>query len=185
MKHTLALLLTLGLPATAGAADIQLRYIGQQTVPTGTLFEGVEFGVLERSLAVGGQQVSVRGLAAEYRDLFLPLLGEHLAQNLAVAVAALEMFLGGGVRPLDEELLREGLSQVTSPGRLEVLRTAPTLIVDAAHNPDGVRATARAVQEAFGFTRLSLVVGKTIDTTRRTCSRLSRLSLASAIMLAP
>ena len=91
--------------------------------------------------------------------LFLPLLGEHQAQNLAVAVAALEMFLGGGERPLDEELLREGLSQVTSPGRLEVLRTAPTLIVDAAHNPDGVRATARAVQEAFGFTRLSLVVG--------------------------
>ncbi len=113
----------------------------------------------ERSLAVGGQQVSVRGLAAEYRDLFLPLLGEHQAQNLAVAVAALEMFLGGGDRPLDEELLREGLSQVTSPGRLEVLRTRPTLIVDAAHNPDGVRAAARAVQEAFGFTRLSLVVG--------------------------
>ena len=131
----------------ARAADVPFR------------FEGVEFGVLERSLAVGGQQVSVRGLAAEYRDLFLPLLGEHQAQNLAVAVAALEMFLGGGVRPLDEELLREGLSQVTSPGRLEVLRTAPTLIVDAAHNPDGVRATARAVQEAFGFTRLSLVVG--------------------------
>ena len=131
----------------ARAADVPFR------------FEGVEFGVLERSLAVGGQQVSVRGLAAEYRDLFLPLLGEHQAQNLAVAVAALEMFLGGGERPLDEELLREGLSQVTSPGRLEVLRTAPTLIVDAAHNPDGVRATARAVQEAFGFTRLSLVVG--------------------------
>ncbi|MCV7566112.1 Mur ligase family protein [Micrococcus luteus] len=131
----------------ARAADVPFR------------FEGVEFGVLERSLAVGGQQVSVRGLAAEYRDLFLPLHGEHQAQNLAVAVAALEMFLGGGDRPLDEELLREGLAQVASPGRLEVLRTAPTLIVDAAHNPDGVRATARAVQEAFGFTRLALVVG--------------------------
>ena len=73
----------------ARAADVPFR------------FEGVEFGVLERSLAVGGQQVSVRGLAAEYRDLFLPLLGEHQAQNLAVAVAALEMFLGGGERPLE------------------------------------------------------------------------------------
>lgn len=122
-------------------------------------FEGVEFGVLERRLAVGGQQVSVRGLAAEYRDLTLPLHGEHQAQNLAVAVAALEAFLGGGERPLDEDLLREGLAQVTSPGRLEVLRTAPTVIVDAAHNPGGIRATARAVQEAFGFTRLVLVVG--------------------------
>ena len=121
--------------------------------------EGVEFGVVERALAVGGQQVAVRGLAGEYPDLFLPLLGEHQAQNLALAVAALEAFLGGGERPLDEELLREGLAQVTSPGRLEVLRTAPTVIVDAAHNPDGVRATVRAVQESFGFTRLVLVVG--------------------------
>ncbi|MDY6055132.1 bifunctional folylpolyglutamate synthase/dihydrofolate synthase [Micrococcus sp.] len=122
-------------------------------------FEGVEFGVVERSLAVGGQQVSVRGLASEYRDLFLPLHGEHQAENLAVAIAALEAFLGGGERPLEEDLLREGLAQVSSPGRLEVLRTAPTVIVDAAHNPAGVRATARAVQEAFGFTRLALVVG--------------------------
>lgn len=131
----------------ARAADVPFR------------FEGVEFGVADRRLAVGGQQVDVRGLAADYPDLFLPLHGAHQAENLAVAVAALEAFLGGGARPLDEELLREGLAQVTSPGRLEVLRTAPTVIVDAAHNPEGVRVTARAVQEAFGFTRLVLVVG--------------------------
>ncbi|WP_298713424.1 Mur ligase family protein [Micrococcus sp. 2A] len=139
------------------AAQVLLEAAQSAGVPF--RFEGVEFGVVERALAVGGQQVAVRGLAGEYPDLFLPLLGEHQAQNLALAVAALEAFLGGGVRPLDEELLREGLAQVTSPGRLEVLRTAPTVIVDAAHNPDGVRATVRAVQESFGFTRLVLVVG--------------------------
>ena len=122
-------------------------------------FEGVEFGVTSRSLAVGGQQVSVRGIAGEYEDLTLPLYGEHQAENLAVAVAALEAFLGGGERPLEVELLREGIAQVTSPGRLEVLRAAPTIIVDAAHNPDGVRVSARAVKESFGLTRLSLVVG--------------------------
>ena len=139
------------------AAQVLLEAAQSASVPF--RFEGVEFGVVERALAVGGQQVAVRGLAGEYPDLFLPLLGEHQAQNLALAVAALEAFLGGGERPLDEELLREGLAQVTSPGRLEVLRTAPTVIVDAAHNPDGVRATVRAVQESFGFTRLVLVVG--------------------------
>ena len=139
------------------AAQVLLEAAQSAGVPF--RFEGVEFGVVERALAVGGQQVAVRGLAGEYPDLFLPLLGEHQAQNLALAVAALEAFLGGGERPLDEELLREGLAQVTSPGRLEVLRTAPTVIVDAAHNPDGVRATVRAVQESFGFTRLVLVVG--------------------------
>ncbi|MDO5635258.1 MAG: Mur ligase family protein [Micrococcus sp.] len=122
-------------------------------------FEGVEFGVLGRSQAVGGQQVAVQGLAGRYDELTLPLYGEHQAQNLAVAVAALEAFLGGGERELDIELLREGLAQVSSPGRLEVLRSAPTVLVDAAHNPDGVRATAAAVKESFGFTRLSLVLG--------------------------
>ena len=122
-------------------------------------FEGVEFGVTSRALAVGGQQVSVRGIAGEYEDLTLPLYGEHQAENLAVAVAALEAFLGGGEKPLEAELLREGIAQVTSPGRLEVLRAAPTIIVDAAHNPDGVRVSARAVKESFGLTRLSLVVG--------------------------
>lgn len=141
----------------ADAAQVLLEAARAADVPF--RFEGVEFGVLERRLAVGGQQVDVRGLADEYRELFLPLHGAHQAENLAVAVAALEAFLGGGQRPLDAELLREGLAQVTSPGRLEVLRTAPTVVVDAAHNPDGVAVTARAVQEVFSFTRLALVVG--------------------------
>lgn len=131
----------------ARAADVPFR------------FQGVEFGVTGRSLAVGGQQISVQGLAAHYDELTLPLYGEHQAQNAAVAIAALEAFLGGGERELEIELLREGLAQVASPGRLEVLRTAPTVIVDAAHNPDGVRVAAEAVKESFGFTRLSLVVG--------------------------
>lgn len=122
-------------------------------------FEGVEFGVRARSVAVGGQQVDVRGIAGEYAGLNLPLHGAHQAQNLAVAVAALEAFLGGGEQPLEQELLQQGLAQVTSPGRLEVVRAAPTILVDAAHNPAGLAATASAVEEAFSFSRLVLVVG--------------------------
>ena len=57
------------------------------------------------------------------------------------------------------EVLQEGFAAVTSPGRLEVVRTAPTIIVDAAHNPDGIKASAEALQEAFTFTRLVPVVG--------------------------
>ncbi|MHA7238587.1 bifunctional folylpolyglutamate synthase/dihydrofolate synthase [Arthrobacter sp. TMS1-12-1] len=122
-------------------------------------FEGVEFGVESRTVAVGGQVVSITGLAGRYGELLVPLHGEHQAENAAVAVAAVEAFLGGGERELETELVRNGLRAVTSPGRLEVVRTAPSIIVDAAHNPAGARAAARGVNEAFDFSRLVLVIG--------------------------
>src|SRR5690625_1306230 len=122
-------------------------------------FENIEFGVTHRSVAVGGQQVSIQGLAAEYNDMFLPLHGAHQVQNLAVAIAALEAFLGGGDQPLNQDVLQDGLAQVTSPGRLELLRTNPSLVVDAAHNPAGIEATAATMRETFNFSALGLVVG--------------------------
>ncbi|MBD1592130.1 bifunctional folylpolyglutamate synthase/dihydrofolate synthase [Arthrobacter sp. S1_S22] len=121
-------------------------------------FEGVEFGVESRTVAVGGQVVSIQGIAGRYPELLVPLHGAHQAQNAAVAVAALEAFFGGE-KELDFQVLQEGFSNVTSPGRLEVVRTAPTIVVDAAHNPDGIKASAAALQEAFTFTRLVPVVG--------------------------
>src|SRR5580692_3637517 len=57
--------------------------------------EGLEFGVLSREVAVGGQLVSVRGLLGDYPDLFLPLFGAHQAGNLACAIAAVEAFARG------------------------------------------------------------------------------------------
>ncbi|WP_434994100.1 bifunctional folylpolyglutamate synthase/dihydrofolate synthase [Arthrobacter sp. Ld5] len=126
-------------------------------------FEGVEFGVESRTVAVGGQVVSLTGLAGRYGELLVPLHGEHQAENAAVAVAAVEAFLGGGERELETELVRNGLRAVTSPGRLEVVRTAPSIIVDAAHNPAGARAAARGINEAFDFSRLVLVIGALQD----------------------
>lgn len=139
------------------AAQVLLEAARGKDVPF--RFEGVEFGVEERTLAVGGQLLAIRGLAGRYADLQLPLHGAHQAQNAAVAVAALEAFLGGGEKPLDIELVREGFANAASPGRLEVVRTAPTAIVDAGHNPEGLRVSAEAVKEAFGFSKLVLVVG--------------------------
>lgn len=120
-------------------------------------FEGVEFGVESRTVAVGGQMVTIQGIAGRYQDLLVPLHGAHQAQNAAVAVAALEAFFGG--KELGFDVLQEGFAAATSPGRLEVVRTAPTIVVDAAHNPDGIKASAAALQEAFTFTRLVPVVG--------------------------
>lgn len=117
-------------------------------------FEGNDFGITERDVAIGGQQVSIKGLAAEYSDVFLPLHGEHQASNAAVAVAAVEAFVGGGEQPLEEDVLRAGLAAATSPGRLEIVRRSPTVLVDAAHNPHGARALAAALKDSFTFVRL-------------------------------
>ena len=105
-------------------------------------------------LAVGGQQVSLQGLGGAYDELFLPLHGAHQAHNAAAAVAAVEAFLGGGHDRLDPSVVRAAFAGVTSPGRLEVVRRSPTVLVDAAHNPAGALATAAAIHEEFGFTRL-------------------------------
>jgi dihydrofolate synthase/folylpolyglutamate synthase len=138
------------------AAQVLLDKAREVQVPF--RFEGVEFGVESRTVAVGGQIVSIQGLAGRYPELMVPLHGAHQAQNAAVAVAALEAFFGGE-KELDAEVLQEAFASVTSPGRLEVVRTAPTIIVDAAHNPDGIRVSAEAIQEAFSFSKLVPVVG--------------------------
>ncbi|MGD8150338.1 bifunctional folylpolyglutamate synthase/dihydrofolate synthase [Ornithinimicrobium sp. Y1694] len=116
--------------------------------------EGVSFGVLSREVAVGGQQVSIRGLAGDYQDLFLPLFGGHQVHNAALAIAAVEAFVGGGEQKLTDEVVRGGLADVASPGRLEIVRRSPTVLVDAAHNPAGVQALVEAVRESFTFHRL-------------------------------
>lgn len=145
-----------GLQPDADAASVLVDRA--EEVGARIVFEGNEFGVLAREVAVGGQQVSLRGLAGDYPDLFLPLHGAHQAQNAAVAVAAVEAFVGGGEQQLDLEVLRAGLATVESPGRLEIVRRSPTVLVDAAHNPAGARALRDAMNDAFTFVRLVGVV---------------------------
>ncbi len=127
--------------------------------------EGLEFGVLDRRVAVGGQFLSLQGLGGVYDEIFLPLHGAHQAQNAAVALAAVEAFFGAGAAQgaLDIETVRAGFAGVRSPGRLEPIRSAPTILLDAAHNPSGLRATLVAVAEAFQFRRLVAVVAVMAD----------------------
>ncbi|MGK5544134.1 bifunctional tetrahydrofolate synthase/dihydrofolate synthase [Streptomyces sp. URMC 127] len=128
--------------------------------------EGMEFGVVSREVAVGGQLLTLRGLGGEYPEIFLPLYGAHQAHNAAVALAAVEAFFGIGAqhaRTLDIDTVRRAFAQVSSPGRLEVVRRSPTVVLDAAHNPAGAQVTAEAITEAFGFSRLIGVVGASAD----------------------
>ncbi len=121
------------------------------------LREGVDFGVVTRVPGVGGQMVSLQGLRARYDDVFLPLFGAHQAQNAAVALAAVEAF--AGERELDGDVVREAFASVTSPGRLEVVRRSPTVLLDAAHNPHGAAALAAALDDSFTFSPLIGVIG--------------------------
>ena len=118
-----------------------------------------------RELAVGGQPLTLRGLRGEYGDLLLPLFGAYQATNAAFALAAVEAFASGGPggEPLGEDLVREAFAMVTSPGRLEVLRRSPLVIVDSAHNPAGMAASVAAVTEAFSFRTLIAVLAISED----------------------
>jgi dihydrofolate synthase / folylpolyglutamate synthase len=175
----------------AEALEVLIATARQLEAPTAV--EGVHFGVLERLVAVGGQQLSLRGLGGDYPEVFLPLFGEHQAHNAAAALAAVESFFGVGdpaaapapagpqadpadvdlrepgevaadvpaaaPRQLDPAVVRAGFAAVSSPGRLEVVRRAPTVVVDAAHNVPGARALAAAVVDSFAFTHTVGVVG--------------------------
>ncbi|RFU37124.1 bifunctional folylpolyglutamate synthase/dihydrofolate synthase [Actinomadura logoneensis] len=158
------------------AAEVLLRRIAE--VGSVAAREGIEYGVVHRDVAVGGQMITVRGLHGEYDEIFLPLFGEHQASNAATALAAVEAFAsgaptrgehnleaatriaagddytGGGEGQLDPALVRSGFAKSASPGRLEVARTGPTVLIDSSHNPAGMAATVNTITESFGFTRL-------------------------------
>ncbi|MGW5387060.1 bifunctional tetrahydrofolate synthase/dihydrofolate synthase [Nocardia sp. NPDC003963] len=125
---------------------------------------GSEFQVLSRRIAVGGQQLELQGLGGVYDEIFLPLHGEHQAHNAALALAAVEAFFGAGAqRQLDIDAIRAGFADVTSPGRLERMRNAPTLFIDAAHNPAGAAALAATLTAEFDFRKLVGVVAVLAD----------------------
>ncbi len=126
--------------------------------------EGLEVGVVSRATAVGGQLLSLQGLGGRYDEIYLPLHGAHQAANAAAALAAVEAFLGGGDKGmLDLELVREGFARTASPGRLEVVRTSTTVLLDAAHNAPGKAPAVAALTDAFAFTHLVGVVACLAD----------------------
>lgn len=143
------------------AAEVVLARSAE--VGASVLREGLEFGVRHRDIAVGGQLLALQTPAGVYEEVFVPLHGAHQAQNAALALAAVEVFFGAGERMLDIDVVREGFATVASPGRMEIVRAAPTIMLDAAHNPHGAQALAAALAEEFSFDTLVGVVGVLAD----------------------
>ncbi|MGV8877234.1 MAG: bifunctional folylpolyglutamate synthase/dihydrofolate synthase [Rhodoglobus sp.] len=138
-------------------AQIELERAADLTEST-LGFEGDAFELLSSAVAVGGQLISVRGRAGTYSDLFLPLFGEFQGHNAALAIAAVESFLGAGSQALVTDVLAEGLATVASAGRLQVIGGEPTVIVDAAHNPHGAVALAAGLKQYFTFDEIAFVI---------------------------
>ena len=121
----------------------------------------MEFGLIERAPAVGGQVIRIETADGPLGDLLLPLFGAHMARNAALAVAATEAFLGG--RPLPSEVIADGLEAVRAPARLEIVRRSPAVLLDTCHNPHGAKATVAALTESFAFSPLIVVLGMMAD----------------------
>ncbi len=117
--------------------------------------EGIELDVLERSVGIGGQQLTIANPYGTHSELFLPLFGKHQASNAAVSLTAVEAFLD---RQIDHDLVQEAFAEFSSPGRLQILKRNPTIVIDAAHNPAGIRATKQGITETFQFDNLILIL---------------------------
>ena len=141
---------------TALDAEVERR----QTL---ALTEDRSFRLLDRTRAVDGQLITVQGVRDVYTDIFLPLHGIHQAHNAAVALVAAEAFLSDEDKPLVLDTVAEGLSRVTSPGRAELVRTGPAVVVDGAHNPDAAHVLADTLTEAFDFDYTVMVLAMFAD----------------------
>lgn len=137
---------------TDDVRDLVLERVREQKA---TLIEaGPKLQVLARETAVGGQMITVQTPSAIYEDIPLAMLGAYQADNAAVALAAVESLFGGGA--LSAEVVEHALMSTTSPGRLEVAKSSPLIIIDAAHNPAGAVATRQALEEYFPGPRVAV-----------------------------
>jgi len=117
--------------------------------------EEIEFAVLDRTMGLGGQQLTIATPFGKHEELFLPLYGSHQASNAAAALTAIEVFFD---RQIEDQIVRDTFAEFSSPGRMEVLKRNPTIVVDAAHNPAGVKTTKAALKESFNFDNLILIL---------------------------
>ncbi|MCP3991793.1 MAG: bifunctional folylpolyglutamate synthase/dihydrofolate synthase [Actinomycetia bacterium] len=129
-----------------GSPMEELAPIFEAESPRATWTRGSDFDLDSNRLAVGGRLLDLITPEASYDELFLPFYGRHQGDNLATAICAVEAFFG---RPVQRDLIEFALTTVELPARFEIVAREPTIILDGAHNPDGVKAVADTLDEAF------------------------------------
>jgi dihydrofolate synthase/folylpolyglutamate synthase len=128
-----------------------------RTVGAELRVDGSPFALEDRRLAVGGQVLDLRVGGRRYEEVFAPVFGERLATDVMLGVAAVSAFVGDP--EFDDAVLRAALGGIRTPGRIEVVKRKPLVIVDGAHNPDAADSLRAAVEESFRWERLILVLG--------------------------
>lgn len=126
-----------GVPVITGALDLPKRIIEETAHIQGSpvYSMGRDFSFTK----AGTQRMSYTGLKLALSDIFVNLPGDHQLGNAALALCAMEILSSFGLK-VDKGELRDGLTQVTWPGRLEVVSERPAVIIDGAHNRAGVEA---------------------------------------------
>ena len=117
---------------------------------------GIDYSLGESQRGVGGWLATIHGAEEDYEEVFLPLHGRFQLINLTMAVAAAEAMLGG---KLDSEAIQSSAAAATMPGRMEPLSASPLVLVDGAHNADGVYTLVESLLEEFPTTRWQLLFG--------------------------
>ena len=125
----------------------------------GVLSLGKDFGLEQVGPDGFGTRFTIQGLAGFYPQVWMPIIGAHQAENAAVAIAAVEAFLGEGKRAIADEVMRSAMADAVSPGRLQVLSKEPLVVLDGAHNPAGARALATAIVDYFDKPRSLGLIG--------------------------
>jgi dihydrofolate synthase/folylpolyglutamate synthase len=138
-----------------GETDPALREVFLGENPAAFVERERDFECTANRLAVGGRVLDIRTTRATYDDVFVALHGAHQGDNAAIALAATEAFFDASV---PEEIVTEAFAAVRVPGRFEVMRRSPLVVIDAAHNPDGARVAKRSLDEGFGEGRSRILV---------------------------
>ena len=121
------------------------------------LRDGYEMEVVSRAPAVGGQLVTLRTPLGEYAEIPVAKFGEHQAHNALAALAAAEAVIPVSGQ-LNADIVSEALGGVKVPGRIEQVRTSPTIIIDGGHNVNAAEALRAAIEENYDFTQLVGVI---------------------------
>ncbi|MBI2182038.1 MAG: bifunctional folylpolyglutamate synthase/dihydrofolate synthase [Deltaproteobacteria bacterium] len=101
------------------------------------------------------------GMNQGFSNLSLALHGRHQRNNAAVALGALEV--ARGAFPVSGALLREGLATVSWPGRFEVMLERPAVVLDGAHNGEGVKALVETIEDFRQGRRIKLLFASMED----------------------
>lgn len=150
-----------GVPVVSGVREPEAANVIRETAANkkATLYQlGEGFRYETLSVSENGSSFSYAGPFRAYETLATPLLGAHQVENAAVAVMTLEVLRQYYALIVEEEALLEGLKKTAWPGRLEVVSREPRLLIDGAHNPEGMQALAAALKDVFAYDSLNVML---------------------------